>query len=81
MMVSCAPNPRACGGTGGCEGATAQIGFGFVMNNALTYEETVSYSSFWGSSGECTDTSLGGCSAADFLEVAKEQKEQKEQGE
>lgn len=56
MMVSCAPNPRACGGTGGCEGATAQIGFGFVMNNALTYEETVSYSSFWGSSGECTDT-------------------------
>lgn len=45
------------------------------------FAQTVSYSSFWGSSGECTDTSLGGCSAADFLEVAKEQKEQKEQGE
>ena len=53
-MVSCAKSPRKCGGTGGCEGATAQIGYKFVMENPLTYEETVNYESFWGSTGACS---------------------------
>merc|ERR1719162_460591 len=26
-MLNCAKNPNKCGGTGGCGGATAQIGF------------------------------------------------------
>mmetsp|Transcript_86741 Transcript_86741/g.137630 ORF Transcript_86741/g.137630 Transcript_86741/m.137630 type:complete len:423 (-) Transcript_86741:102-1370(-) len=53
-MVSCAQNPRHCGGTGGCDGATAQIGFEYVMNHSLTYEEVVGYKSFWGKSQECS---------------------------
>lgn len=53
-MVSCAQNPRQCGGTGGCDGATAQIGFEYVMNVSLTYEEVDGYESFWGHTGECT---------------------------
>eukprot|EP00434_Breviolum_minutum_P001761 symbB.v1.2.001558.t1/scaffold70.1/size352959/8 len=54
MIVSCAKNPRQCGGTGGCDGATAQIAFDFVKNNSLTYAEVIAYSSFWGGNGECT---------------------------
>mmetsp|Transcript_107500 Transcript_107500/g.131163 ORF Transcript_107500/g.131163 Transcript_107500/m.131163 type:complete len:427 (-) Transcript_107500:69-1349(-) len=58
-MVSCAANPRHCGGTGGCDGATAQIGFEFVKNSTLTYEEVVGYKSYWGQTGACTDEMKG----------------------
>lgn len=29
-LVECVPNPRKCGGTGGCEGATVELAFQFV---------------------------------------------------
>lgn len=53
-MVSCADNPRQCGGTGGCAGATAQIGFDYVKQHSMTYEEVDGYESFWGHTGDCT---------------------------
>jgi len=31
-FVSCVLNPDKCGGTGGCEGATAELAFGYVIN-------------------------------------------------
>jgi len=30
QMVDCTPNPQHCGGTGGCEGATQELGFDYV---------------------------------------------------
>jgi cathepsin L len=32
QMVDCTPNPKHCGGTGGCEGATQPLGFEYVTN-------------------------------------------------
>lgn len=35
-LVDCVQNPKHCGGKGGCEGATAQIGFGYVQEAGMT---------------------------------------------
>jgi cathepsin L len=32
-LVDCVPNPNDCGGFGGCNGATAELGFAFVASN------------------------------------------------
>ena len=29
-MVDCAPNPKHCGGTGGCEGSTPELAFAYL---------------------------------------------------
>jgi cathepsin L len=31
QFVDCAPNPEQCGGTGGCQGATAEIAFNYTI--------------------------------------------------
>jgi len=35
QIVSCAPNPKHCGGTGGCKGSTAELAFEYVMHAGL----------------------------------------------
>lgn len=37
-MLECTPNPRHCGGTGGCEGATAELGFEWAKSGIATVE-------------------------------------------
>jgi len=34
-LVSCVPNPRQCGGNGGCDGATAELAMDYVMRHGL----------------------------------------------
>jgi len=34
-LVACTPNPEHCGGTGGCEGATAELALKYVQENGL----------------------------------------------
>eukprot|EP00933_Yihiella_yeosuensis_P019146 TRINITY_DN1553_c0_g1_i1.p1 TRINITY_DN1553_c0_g1~~TRINITY_DN1553_c0_g1_i1.p1 ORF type:complete len:418 (+),score=95.55 TRINITY_DN1553_c0_g1_i1:126-1379(+) len=36
QLVDCVPNPRHCGGSGGCEGATPQLAFQYVQENGLS---------------------------------------------
>jgi cathepsin L len=31
QVIACTPNPNACGGTGGCEGATAELAYEYVL--------------------------------------------------
>merc|ERR1719277_1583829 len=31
QLVDCVPNPNSCGGTGGCQGATVELAFQYVM--------------------------------------------------
>jgi cathepsin L len=33
QIVDCAPNPKHCGGTGGCEGSTAELAFSYQKEN------------------------------------------------
>lgn len=37
-LVSCVPNPRSCGGTGGCEGATVELAMNYALNSAMVDE-------------------------------------------
>jgi len=53
MLVSCMPNEQNCGGTGGCEGATANLAFDYIAKNGIPAEQHYPYSSFSGRSGTC----------------------------
>jgi len=52
-MVDCTKNPQKCGGTGGCEGATAELGFTYVMNNGIASESDYPYK---GVDGKCDES-------------------------
>jgi cathepsin L len=43
QMVSCTPNPRQCGGKGGCSGATAELAMEWVLKNGCATETDVPY--------------------------------------
>lgn len=43
QMVECVANPRQCGGTGGCGGATAELAFDWVMKHGCANDTDVPY--------------------------------------
>eukprot|EP00418_Pyrodinium_bahamense_P068948 CAMPEP_0179080254 /NCGR_PEP_ID=MMETSP0796-20121207/36057_1 /TAXON_ID=73915 /ORGANISM="Pyrodinium bahamense, Strain pbaha01" /LENGTH=410 /DNA_ID=CAMNT_0020777603 /DNA_START=63 /DNA_END=1295 /DNA_ORIENTATION=+ len=55
-LVSCMPNPHKCGGKGGCEGATAELAFDWVMKHGLAQEDEVPYK---GVTGTCPRSGAG----------------------
>jgi len=50
-VVSCTPNPNNCGGSGGCNGAIAELGFNWVKNNGIATNAAWPYTA---TSGVCT---------------------------
>mmetsp|Transcript_2993 Transcript_2993/g.9377 ORF Transcript_2993/g.9377 Transcript_2993/m.9377 type:complete len:414 (+) Transcript_2993:68-1309(+) len=54
-LVSCTPNPRNCGGKGGCQGATAELAFEMVKQRGLPLAVDWSYVSGSGSTPKCKD--------------------------
>jgi cathepsin L len=61
QIVSCTPNPKHCGGEGGCKGATAELAMEWVMQNGLAEESVVPYTA---SNGVCSG---GAGSASDEM--------------
>ncbi|CAJ1344795.1 unnamed protein product [Effrenium voratum] len=55
QLVDCVPNPRNCGGSGGCSGATVELAMAYTLKNGLATEATVPYA---GTDGTCTSSSL-----------------------
>jgi cathepsin L len=43
QIVACTPNPRHCGGDGGCQGATAELAMDWVMKHGCVEESQVPY--------------------------------------
>jgi len=43
QIVSCTANPRQCGGSGGCSGATSELAFEYVLGTGCETEETIPY--------------------------------------
>jgi len=39
QVASCTPNPKKCGGTGGCQGATAELAFDYISSSTGFYTE------------------------------------------
>ncbi len=49
FILDCTPNPKDCGGTGGCEGATATLAIGTIIRNGgIPQEWTYPYQSYFG---------------------------------
>jgi len=51
QIVECTPNPRHCGGDGGCKGATAELAMDWVLKNGLTDSSQIPYTAH---DGACT---------------------------
>jgi len=52
-MVSCTPNPQHCGGTGGCAGATSELGYQYVVDKGIASEKDYPYRAV---TGKCDET-------------------------
>jgi len=50
-VVDCVPNPNACGGTGGCEGATVELAFQYVMH--VGSKTPTKYGAYTATDGTC----------------------------
>lgn len=57
QITACTPNPRQCGGTGGCEGATAQLAYDYLKQAGVDTEEDYPYTAGSGSAGTCKASS------------------------
>jgi len=54
QIAMCSPNPQSCGGTGGCEGATAEIAFDYVADQGGILEEyQLGYAAYNGMNSAC----------------------------
>lgn len=43
QLVACTPNPRQCGGAGGCDGATVELAYNYVMKHGSVTDEEMPY--------------------------------------
>jgi len=57
-VVSCTPNPDHCGGSGGCNGAIAELGFDYIKNNGLATEANWPYKGVTGTCDEAAHTKV-----------------------
>jgi cathepsin L len=54
QVAMCSPNPNKCGGTGGCNGATAEIAFDYAANSpGLVQEFAYPYYGYYGQNSAC----------------------------
>jgi len=55
QMTQCTPNPNMCGGTGGCSGATAELGYSYIQSvSGIATDANYPYTSGGGSTGSCS---------------------------
>lgn len=54
QVLDCTPNPKECGGTGGCQGGTAELAYERLKEiGGLSAEWTYPYVSYFGKNFEC----------------------------
>lgn len=58
-FVDCVPNPKECGGQGGCKGATVELAFEWVMKHDASDASQVPYLGFDMPARVCPNTVLG----------------------
>lgn len=58
-LVSCVSNPQHCGGSGGCQGATAELAFDYVVKNGLLLDSDFPYEQTDGTCGTLSSSSSG----------------------
>eukprot|EP00603_Paraphysomonas_imperforata_P006080 CAMPEP_0114427704 /NCGR_PEP_ID=MMETSP0103-20121206/8505_1 /TAXON_ID=37642 ORGANISM="Paraphysomonas imperforata, Strain PA2" /NCGR_SAMPLE_ID=MMETSP0103 /ASSEMBLY_ACC=CAM_ASM_000201 /LENGTH=374 /DNA_ID=CAMNT_0001596813 /DNA_START=41 /DNA_END=1165 /DNA_ORIENTATION=+ len=53
QIAMCSPNPDSCGGTGGCMGATTELGFEYVADTGVVEEYQIGYAAYQGADSAC----------------------------
>jgi len=66
QIVSCAPNPRHCGGTGGCQGSTQPLAFNYTSTIGITTESNYPYR---GTTGKCDQSKIEPVAINDGFEM------------
>lgn len=56
-LVDCVPNPKHCGGTGGCDGATGELAYQYMIDHGIPLESEVPYNA---QTGQCENTNRDG---------------------
>lgn len=57
QATACTKNPRQCGGTGGCSGATAQLAFAQYARSGVVSNTEYPYTAGSGTEGQCKENS------------------------
>lgn len=72
QIASCAENPDHCGGTGGCEGATAEIAFDYAAGSkGLSEEFQYAYNSYYGEDYTCSEKPNAVASIEGYTKLAE----------
>mmetsp|Transcript_21496 Transcript_21496/g.31209 ORF Transcript_21496/g.31209 Transcript_21496/m.31209 type:complete len:369 (+) Transcript_21496:61-1167(+) len=53
QIAMCSPNPDHCGGAGGCDGATSEIAFDYLVESGVMEEYQLGYGGYYGANSEC----------------------------
>merc|ERR1719281_91106 len=56
-LVDCVPNPKHCGGTGGCDGATGELALQYMQDHGIPLENEVGYTA---ETQQCENTNKDG---------------------
>lgn len=68
-LVSCMPNPKECGGTGGCFGATVELAFDYVKEKGMPTEWTYPYLSHEGDEPKCRNSTTPMASISGYVRL------------
>jgi len=69
QLVNCVPNPKECGGSGGCTGATVELAMDYIQKKGLQDSDAVSYE---GKDGDCPAAMSMKTSSPVFLGVRED---------
>jgi len=56
-LVDCVPNPKHCGGSGGCDGATGELAYAFMRDYGIPLEDKLPYTA---KTEQCPENPLSG---------------------
>ncbi|KAL7579517.1 hypothetical protein ACA910_007893 [Epithemia clementina (nom. ined.)] len=82
-LVSCAPNQRRCGGSGGCAGSTSELAFAHVQERGMVTEWEFGYQSYRPKNGtvECSLSTTSSEKQEHLQQTQRQQQQQQQQHE
>jgi len=74
-ILDCTPNPQHCGGSGGCEGATAELAFDMVAKHGIASEWTYPYTSYGGKDFKCNPSPVTYATISSYVTLPANQQD------
>jgi cathepsin L len=71
QILDCTPNPKHCGGTGGCGGGTETLAYDSIIETTLTTEWRYPYTSYYGQDRVCNKSLIkDGVNVTSYFQMA-----------